>query len=433
MTTSAFCWLVLAPRELGNPYTGIVTFVVLPLLFFAGLILIPAGVWLAKRRIGHDLAAMPDRRGAIKRLAIFFAATTLVNLVFATQVTYHAVEHMEGVGFCGQSCHVMQPQFRAYQAATHNQVACVECHVAPGASGWLQAKAAGTRQLIETVSNSYPRPIPSGTESEKLIESSKTCEGCHSRARIAATRVRVRASYAQDEGNTVTYTVLTARVGGVGAGGIHGAHLDPEIDIRYRATGANRQTIPYVVWRNRRTNEVHEYRSDAGVSASQAGEATPMQCTDCHNRPAHSFERAGRAVDDALASGAISRSLPYVKKNALALLTGVYPSQAAADQAIRSDFRTRYPSREDAEAAAAAVSAIYARNVFPDLKVTWDTYPDNRGHTDFPGCFRCHDGQHVTKSGRAIGQDCSSCHDLLAVEEANPEVLDKLNPTWRKQ
>ena len=68
---------------------------------------------------------------------------------------------METETFCGQSCHVMAPEFRAHQVSPHSKVACVDCHVGPGAGGWLHAKMNGTRQLIEAVLNSYPRPIPS--------------------------------------------------------------------------------------------------------------------------------------------------------------------------------------------------------------------------------------------------------------------------------
>jgi hypothetical protein len=78
------------------------------------------------------------------------------------------------------------------------------------------------------------------------------------------------------------------------------------------------------------------------------------------------------------------------------------------------------------QAAAAALLAIYQRNVFPDLKVTWGTYVNNLGHVDSPGCFRCHDGGHSTAAGQTITQDCDACHKAVAVEEASPEVLKTL-------
>jgi formate-dependent nitrite reductase cytochrome c552 subunit len=218
-------------------------------------------------------------------------------------------------------------------------------------------------------------------------------------------------------------------VGSIGSGGIHGAHLDPNMEIRYRATDAKRQTIPWVSWRNRQTGEIREYGT--GGASKSMEEAVTMQCADCHNRPAHTFEQPDRAVDEALASGLIDPSLPFIKKNALAALKASYSSHAEADRAIRSAFGSQYPNKPGAQSAAATVSAIYARNVFPEMKVTWGTYANDLGHTNSPGCFRCHDSEHKTAKGKEIGQDCASCHELLAVEETDPEILKKLNLTWR--
>lgn len=432
VTTAVLSWLfvVLAPARHAseNPYVGIVVFFVLPALFFIGLAFILAGVWLAKQRIRMGIESAPvDRGAAVRRLVIFLSVTTLANLVLATQFTYRAVEHMETVTFCGQSCHVMHPQFQAYKVARHNQVACVDCHVAPGAAGWIEAKASGARQLWEVVTNSYPRPIPSAMESHRLVATVETCERCHSRSTYVAPRIRTIRKFADDEANTPSYTVLVLRVGGTAGTGIHGAHLDPDVEIHYTASDAKRQVIPVVEWRNRRTGEIREYHATGAAPASGERTRLEMQCVDCHNRPAHTFEPPERAVDQAIASGAIPRSLPAVRKNAIALLRAEYPTQSAADQAIRSAFGTHYGADATARSAAAAVSAIYARNVFPDLKVTWGTYPNNLGHTEFPGCFRCHDGEHTTTNGKSIGQDCASCHEMLAVEEADPEVLKKLN------
>ena len=428
VTSAALGWfiVVLAPgrRAAGNAYLGILTVFVLPAVFFVGLALMPIGAWLAKKRIRNAIGAVPLERGAaLRRLLILLGVTTLANLMLATQFTYRAVEQMETIGFCGGSCHVMQPEFRAYQVARHNKVACVECHVAPGAAGWLTAKTSGTRQLYEVITNSHPRPIPSAMESDRLTPAIETCERCHSRSNAAAPRVRILRKYGDDERNTPAYTVMMVRTGK-----IHGAHLDADVDIEYTASDAKRQTIPVVQWRNRRTGESREYRAKA-FDGKSGGTRFVMQCVDCHNRPAHTFELPERAVDEAIAAGEITPTLPSVKKNATALLKAIYPARAAAEAAIQTAFRTQYSGRPEAGRAATAVSAIYARNVFPDLKVTWGTYPNNLGHTDFPGCFRCHDGEHATNDGKSIGQDCSSCHEMLAVEEADPEILKKLKLT----
>jgi hypothetical protein len=70
---------------------------------------------------------------------------------------------------------------------------------------------------------------------------------------------------------------------------------------------------------------------------------------------------------------------------------------------------------------------LYSQNVFPFMKVTWGTHPNHIGHMSYPGCFRCHDGDHAAKDGKtSITQDCAACHNLLAVDEAKPKVLADL-------
>jgi hypothetical protein len=60
------------------------------------------------------------------------------------------------------------------------------------------------------------------------------------------------------------------------------------------------------------------------------------------------------------------------------------------------------------------------------MKVTWGTHPNNIGHNNSPGCFRCHDGNHSSKSGVTITNDCSACHNLLVSDEQHPKLLTDL-------
>ena len=177
------CWLFLLPLQIRghaeNPYIGILAFVIVPLLFFLGLGLVPIGVFLARRQVrARFLSEVVDRRAAFKRLAIVLGLTTIVNAAVGLQLTYRAVEHMETVQFCG-SCHVMAPEARSHADAPHAQITCVECHVAPGVGGWVESKMAGTRQLVEVIFNSHPRPIPTALETNRLVPSAETCERCH--------------------------------------------------------------------------------------------------------------------------------------------------------------------------------------------------------------------------------------------------------------
>jgi hypothetical protein len=160
-----------------------------------------------------------------------------------------------------------------------------------------------------------------------------------------------------------------------------------------------------------------------------------MQCVDCHNRVGHSLELPERAVDRAIATGQISPTLPFVKKTGVELLNASYTNEDEAVRAIHAGLNAFYQQKytdiateraNDIELAARALVVAYRNNVFPDLKVTWGTYSNNLGHTDAPGCFRCHDGGHSTADKKVITQDCSACHQMLATDEKDPAILKTL-------
>ena len=128
-----------------------------------------------------------------------------------------------------------------------------------------------------------------------------------------------------------------------------------------------------------------------------------------------------RAVDEMIARGTVQRTLPFVRREAVKALETSYPTQEAAREGIsrtlRDFYRSQYPQacmsrRQDVEKAVQAADTIYRRNVFPEMNVQFGTYPNDIGHMDFPGCFRCHDDNHKSKDGKAIGQDCATCHTL---------------------
>jgi len=439
VTLAGFSWLFLLPTNLrgtvGNPYIGLLLFVVIPAIFFVGLVLIPIGVFLSKRHIAATIDTLPDRKTEFRRTAIFFSVMTVANVIIGSQFSYRAVQHMDTPQFCGQSCHVMQPEFTAHKRPPHEAVGCAECHIAPGAEGWFHAKMAGTNQLVAVIFNTFPRPIESAMEDNKLVSSADTCEQCHTRERIAGPRMKIITKYKDDEANTRSETVLMMMVGGGATGGIHGMHMGPGVHIRYAASDKKRQAIPWVEYQDAQGSKRTYLASGVKPDAIRAMQTFEMQCVDCHNRPAHSFELPDSAVDGALASGEIASGLPFVKKNAVELLKADYKTGEEAQQKIAAGlarfYNEKYPdiARQragDVQAAGRAIAGIYGRNVFPDLKVTWGTYPNNLGHADYPGCFRCHDEDHATSDKKTITQDCTTCHNALAVEEAAPDVLKTL-------
>ena len=58
--------------------------------------------------------------------------------------------------------------------------------------------------------------------------------------------------------------------------------------------------------------------------------------------------------------------------------------------------------------------AGYNKNIFPEMKASWDAYPNHIGHSEYNGCFRCHNGNHVSEDGKIISRDCNLCHTILA-------------------
>jgi hypothetical protein len=413
-----------------NPYLGIVFFLVLPAFFVLGLLLIPLGMALERRRRArglepHHWPRLDLNDPAHRRGVLIVAALTLVNVLIVSLAAYRGIEFMDSPQFCGQVCHtVMEPEFVAYQAWPHARVPCVDCHVGPGPQGFLRAKMNGTRQLISLARGTYPRPVPSPVHN--LRPARETCEQCHWSEKFHGDKVRVVKEYANDEANTESITRLLVHVGGGSArlgiaSGIHW-HMNIANEIEYVATDPDRQVIPYVRLKDRQ-GTVHEYRAP-GVAAGQVpgGESRRMDCVDCHNRPSHTFfPSPERAVDTALGRGDIPRTLPFARREAVEALKQSYPDRPAAAQEIERRLRAFYGSAAVAipasrageiDQAVRAAQRLYASNIFPGMKVGWGTHLSNLGHTDAAGCFRCHDDQHKTSDGRVIRQDCDLCHDI---------------------
>jgi hypothetical protein len=431
-----------------GPYVGILAFLALPAIFVLGLLLIPLGIWHRRRaetRSGRLPAEYPPidfRRSETRETFWFVAVMTGVNVIVFLTASYRAVHHMESVEFCGATCHtVMQPEYTAYQGATHARVQCVACHVGPGAPWFVRSKLSGTYQLLALTFDFYPRPIP--TPIDNLRPSRDTCERCHWPEKFVGDKLIVKTHFSDDETAIESKTVLLMHTGGVDPLtheplGNHGVHLEPGGEIRYAAADRGRQDIPYVRYRTPR-GEVVEYTSDGGKGPTGPRDESTlrrMDCMDCHNRPAHPFELPAPAVDAALGARLLDRTLPYAKKQGVEVLQArAYASADEAAAGIRAGLRdfyaSRYPrlleDRGDAvDAAAGVLAGIYARNVFPAMRVSWGTYAKNLGHVDFPGCLRCHDGKHKSVDGREIPSACDTCHALLALDDPDPDILKQL-------
>ena len=433
-------WIVeLFGRPNDNPYLGIIFVFLLPALFVLGLLLIPVGIFVRRLKLqkaGKIPAVYPkvDLNDKVFRHGLdIVLVATIVNLLVVATASYRGAAYMDSPEFCGKSCHVMNPEYAAYKVSAHSHVACVECHIGSGARSYFEAKVNGTKQLIEVSIGRYPTPIPSPVTN--LRPAREICEACHTPAKFVGEKLLVKSSYADDENNTLAQTVLVLHLGGEDSlshlSGIHGVHLN---HMEYIATAKDRSTIPWVQRRNSDGSET-VFAASALNGAVPSGERRTMDCIDCHNRASHTFQTPEEALNRAMADGAIAADLPWIHKQGLELLKANYSSQAEAKVKIAQQLTAFYASQRpdvlqskaaQVKTAADQLYAIYSRNVFPDMKVTWGTHPNNIGHIAYPGCFRCHDGDHVSKGGKAITNDCANCHNLLAVEESKPKVLSDL-------
>ena len=433
-------WLVeIFGRFNDNPYLGIIFFLLLPGLFVGGLILIPVGIFLRHKALlkaGQIPAVYPkiDLNDRMFRHGLdIVLVATIVNLLVVAMASYRGAAYMDSPQFCGQSCHVMHPEYTAYKISAHSHVACVECHIGSGAEAYFSAKVNGTKQLVEVTFHRYPTPIPSPVTS--LRPARVICEGCHTPARFVGDKLLVKSNFADDEQNTETQTVLVLHLGGVDSfshlTGIHGVHLG---HIEYITTDETRTTIPWVQRLNPDGSE-STFVASALKGAMPNGVRRVMDCIDCHNRAAHTFVTPEEALNRAMEEGAVSPSLPWVHKESLALLKADYASEADArvkiPQQLQAFYQSGHPELLSSKAAQIKTAAdelvlLYSQNVFPYMKVTWGTHPNHIGHMSYPGCFRCHDGDHAAKDGTSITQDCAACHNLLAVEEPKPKVLADL-------
>ncbi len=439
-------------EPLSNPYTGLWTFLVLPAVMVVGLLLIPVGYFRERSRRKKyfpDVKEWPrfprfDLNKPHHRRAFTIAMTgLLVVLPLIGVSTYEGYNYTDSTAFCGQVCHsVMDPEYTAYLNSPHARVSCASCHIGPGASWYVKSKISGVRQVVAVTFHTYSRPIQ--TPIKDLRPARETCEQCHWPAKFFGAQLRTRVHYASDEKNTRREIRVLVKTGGADASmgpasGIHW-HMALSQKIEYIATDSHRQVLPWVSATDA-SGRTTIYRSDDKTSEDPppAGERRTIDCVDCHNRPTHIFQPPDRAVDISLETGRISRDLPYAKKIAVEALTVPYSSEEEANSSIATYIREAYAKLDPGIAetrkgeinqAIDEVRAIYRRNFFPNMRVDWRTYPDNIGHMIFNGCFRCHDGKHISNDKGPIRRDCNVCHEFqqeLPQSEA-PNTFQQITP-----
>ena len=451
VTTAAGCTLLLllaaefATTGMHGYATGLFMAVALG-FFILGLVLIPAGLlihrWRQKGKPEAEAGTGPWStllaNKAARRTLLVLGVATFVNLLLIGGGGYSAVKYMDSPQFCGTTCHtVMEPEYQAYLRSPHSRVKCVDCHIGPGASWAVRSKVDGLRQVWNVIVDDFSRPTPAPVH--ELRPARGTCEKCHWPDKFYGNRLIARVHYEPDAENSQTVSILALKVGGatIHAGrheGIHW-HVSPNTIVEYEALDDKREKIGRIrVVRDGKL--VKEFLPPEELLDAPAREVRTMDCVDCHNRPTHQFDGTPvQAVEWALSHGVLDPAVPYLRKLAPAILEAEDRPREGVEKGFLAELSAAYdaqhpdqkPDAATLEKSAAGLATLYRRNIFPEMRVGWDTYPTHIGHAgemqDLRGCFRCHDEKHKTADGLTLSQDCELCHQMLAEEEA-PEDLD---------
>ncbi len=337
--------------------------------------------------------------------------------------TSYAWTYTNSPEFCGNTCHSMPPNYSSYLRSPHARVQCVECHIGRDVfTTQVSRKAGDLRHVFLTLTQDFEYPI----HSRAMRPARDSCERCHFPEKFSDDSLREVRSYAgENNGLSTTYLVMKTGGGSKREGLGRGIHWHIENEVWYLATDAREQQIPYVRAIDDQGQITEYYDVASGLTPDDvAGKVlSRMDCISCHNRVTHTVPSPQTAIDQALTKNLLPRDLPEIHDVALRLLDQEYPDAAAAAASfatLPAIYEANYPAvfaerQADIEASIAVLTEIYNQTVFGEQKVDWQTHPDNLGHKDFPGCFRCHDGKHLTATGEAIRLECNICHSVPAV------------------
>ena len=346
--------------------------------------------------------------------------------VTLTAVTVSAAtwEYTNSPEFCGTACHTMPPEYTAYQVSPHARVDCVDCHL--GQDSFLLTvprKAREFNHVINALTQAYEPPI----YVKSLRPARDTCEQCHNPDKFSSDAFVEIKRYAADEENTEMRNFLIMKTGGgtqrEGLG--RGIHWHIENEVWYYTDDPLKQTIPYIREVTQDGEVIEYFDVEAGLPPDFGEQVEDqlrrMDCIDCHTRISHLFRSPSDAMDEALARRRIDRDIPEIKKQGVEVLRQNYISTeeglAAVEEILTTYYQVHYPdyyaeNQEMVTDAVEEIKNIFTQTIFPNLDVGWQTHPNNAGHREFPGCFRCHDGKHSSAQNETIRLECNLCHSI---------------------
>ena len=430
--------------ETEHAYLGLLTYFLFPGMLIVGLLLVPIGAWMVRdKRRKSAIEGMASLEEEIppfpilnlndpnkRHLLVFFSLATVLFVIIMAIASIQGFEFTESTTFCGELCHpVMTPEFTAWKNSPHAKVKCVECHVGPGSAWYVKAKISGMKQLYAILFHTYPETIE--TPIDNLRPARETCEQCHWPEKFSVARQKIFYHYAPNEDNTPRKIDMLIHIGGSPlAATANGIHWHISSEVTFIARNQKRTDIPYIAVKDKNGKITEFMDTEKPLTKDEVAKANKrlMDCTDCHNRPAHIYRSPGESIDLNFVSNRIDRKLPFFKKVAVEVLNRPYKTkeeaQATISREIPAYYAKNYPQlakekEASINAALAVVKGIYQQNFFPAMKVKWSTYPNNIGHFYTPGCFRCHDDKHRSAEGRVISKSCDICHAVLGQVQEN--------------
>jgi len=415
-----------------NPYNGMFTYIILPIIMVIGLLLIPIGMLIKRIRtkeVDQRWPVLDMNNSRQRQKLVLVSVFTFLFLIISAMGSYEAFNYTESVEFCGKLCHkVMEPEYTTYLHSPHARVACVECHVGEGANWYVKSKLSGLYQVYSVIFHKYTQPI--ATPIENLRPARETCERCHWPQKFYSRKLRSQRTYLTDSLNTEWNCSLLMKIGpslspmGLKEG-IHW-HINPDMRIEYIASTGDRETIPWVKMTNLKTGDVQIFQDTHNVLDKKAIDTLQhriMDCMDCHNRPSHSYKSATVYTDNAMIAGSVPKELPFIKKVAMNVLKGPFTNKDSALTYIRDSitnfYKKGYPAiyaekKNLIEIAIKGIEDEFNLNVFPYMRVTSASYLNHIGHLESDGCFRCHSDKHKSDKGKIISKDCNMCHTIIA-------------------
>ena len=403
------------------------------------------------RRINNGLRTFffppPGSRRIVRLLPFIFMGVLSLVVLAAGVYTW---EYTNSPEFCGTACHTMPPEYTSYLASPHARVDCVDCHIGRDfITTRITRKAGDIKHIVSLAFKQYEFPI----QANDLRPARDTCERCHFPEKFSDDSLREIRTFASDQSNTPSSIFLTLKTGGgtqrEGLG--RGIHWHIENKVYYLPNDSTEQEIPFVRVMQADGTYVDfiELGSSVIVEDIEADSLKEMDCITCHNRITHLVPKPEDAVDEMLARGIISPLIPEIRRVSLEVLHTLFESKSAGLDGIKS-LLTYYQKNYSEyyavnyELVASAIDALldyYSTSVFPEQKSDWDSHKDNLGHQDSPGCFRCHDGEHLNEQKQAIRLECNICHSIPVVAKPSdfvtkieisrgPEPESHLSPNW---